>query len=222
MNNLNPTIDKRTQQKNIRLTVVSIVVVMCVFFGLFLNKVLSPRFYDVNNLRQNGVIVFEQARLVNDINLLDKNGHAFSKQQLSGKVSLVFFGFTHCPDICPTTLSELARTYQALSSKQQQQVQILLVSLDPERDQASNLKPYVEYFHPDFNGISGEFIEIMKLSRNVNIAFNKVSLSESYTIDHSSQVVIFNQHGDYAGFIKAPLRPDFLAEAMDSIIRQLP
>ncbi|WP_096084800.1 SCO family protein [Agaribacterium haliotis] len=212
---------KQQQQKNIWLTVVAVIALMALFLGLFLNKALRAEQFDKQSLRQNGVLVFEQARQVKSFTLIDENQHEFSKDQLLGKTSFIFFGFTHCPDICPTSLSELARFYKKLNTEQQLQTQLLFVSLDPERDTPAVLKPYVAYFETSFKALSGDFTELMKFSRNVNIAFNKVALADGYTIDHSAQVVILNKHGDYAGFIKAPLEPEFLARAFPSINAQM-
>lgn len=206
------------QRKNIHRTIACILIVMVTFFGLFLHKILTPRVMSSEELRQQGVITFEQPRLIKAFSLLDQNNQAFGLEQLQGKLSLVFFGFTHCPDICPTTLSDLARVYNELSDENQQKVQIILVSLDPARDTPSNLKSYVEYFNPEFIGLTGEFLEIMRLTNNTNVAFNKVVLDEGYTIDHTSHIVMVNEHGHYSGFIKAPLPVTQLGRMLTSSI----
>lgn len=206
------------QKKNIYLTVGSIVFIMVVFFGLFLNKMLSPRVLGFEELRHNNIIIFEQPREIKSFSLLDQHGQPATKDILKNKISFVFFGFTHCPDVCPATLAELSRAYNELSEEHQQDVQIVLVSLDPARDTPEKLKTYVEYFHEDTLGLTGEFPSIMSLAKNVNIAFQKVVLEDDYTIDHSSQVVILNRHGDYAGFIKAPIPVAALPRIIESTL----
>ncbi len=206
------------QKKNIRITVLSIIAVIVVFFGLFLNKMLSPRFLSAEELRHNNIVIFDQPRIVNNFSLLDQNGLSVSKEKLKSKISFVFFGFTHCPDVCPTTLSELSRAYSELSETNQEKIQLVLVTLDPARDTPEKIKTYVEYFQENMLGLTGEFPEIMRFSKNVNIAFQKVIQDESYTIDHSSQVIILNRHGDYAGFIKAPIPVAALPRIIESTL----
>lgn len=210
-----------TQKKNIRITVISIVAVMALFFGLFLNKVLTPREMGFEELKLNGVVTFEQPRLVNNFSLFDQDGVDFDKESLSDKLNLVFFGFTHCPDVCPTTMAYLGHVYEALSEENKNKVQIILVTLDPARDTQALMKPYVEYFNPQFKGLTGEFPQIMSLSNNLNVAFNKVFLDDGYTIDHTSHVAILNGRGDYAGFIKTPIDTKVLPRIIESTLIKL-
>lgn len=207
-----------TQKRNIKLTVLSIIAVMCLFFGLFLHKILSPREMGFEELKHNGVIVFEQPRLLETFSLVDYNGDLFKKEHLENKLNLIFFGFTHCPDICPTTMSYLGSVYNQLSKEDQSKVQVILVSLDPARDTPEAMKSYVEYFNPSFIGLTGEFPKIMSFSRNLNVAFNKVILDEGYTIDHTSHIAILNGNGDYTGFIKTPVDVNVLPRIIQSTL----
>lgn len=212
---------RANQKKNIRITVISIVAVMVLFFGLFLNKVLTPREMSFEELKLNGVVTFQEPRLVKDFTMSDQNGNTFDKTSLEGKLNLVFFGFTHCPDICPTTLAYLTSVYKSLSEENKQNTQIILVTLDPARDTESVLKTYVEYFHKDIYGLTGEFPEIMRLTNNLNVAFNKVYLDDGYTVDHTSHIAILNGRGDYAGFIKPPIDVNVLPRIIESTLIKL-
>jgi protein SCO1/2 len=213
--------DIAARNKNIRITVISIVAVMVLFLGLFLNKVLVPRPMTDTELRHHNVVLFEQPRELRQFSLVDEDAEPFQNSALESKLTLLFFGFTHCPDICPTTLLELGRIYNKLPESVQNKVQIGLVSLDPTRDTTNILKPYVEYFNKDFKGLTGEFREILKITADLNIAFNKVILEEGYTVDHSSQVIIINQYGDFAGFIKAPMSEKQMPRIIESTLIKL-
>jgi len=215
------TSQRLKQNKNIRITIFSIIAVIVVFFSLFLNKILTPREMSTEELKLNNVITFEQPRLVSDFDLVDKNGTLFQKTQLQGHLNLVFFGFTHCPDICPNALSQLNRVYKELSSEHQEKTQIILVTLDPARDSAENIKTYVEYFNPNFIGLTGDFRNIMSVTNNMNVAFNKVVLENDYTIDHTSHIAILNGRGDYAGFIKTPINNKILPRIIESTLIKL-
>src|SRR5690606_22138642 len=109
-------------------------------------------------------------------------GEIFTEKNLQGKWTLMFFGFTHCPDICPTTLAKLAQVYKQLDTDLQKQTQVVMVSVDPARDTQEKLAEYMPYFNEDFIGVTGEFTEILKFSRNVNAVFNKVVTGDDYTV----------------------------------------
>ena len=218
---MNNVVTKNTQKRNIIITVISIVAVMVLFFGLFLNKLFTPREMGFEELKLNGVITFAEPRLVNDFELLDQNGTAFDKTSLANKLNLVFFGFTNCPDICPTTMAYLGSVYKSLSEEDKDKVQIILVSLDPARDTQESMKTYVEYFNPSFKGLTGQFPQIMSFTNNLNVAFNKVFLDEGYTIDHTSNIAILNGRGDYAGFIRTPIDVNVLPRIIESTLIKL-
>ena len=90
-----------------------------------------------------------------DFNLIDQNGRPFQLSQLKGKVALFTFGFTHCPNICPTTLVDLATVYQTLPAADRNRVQVLFISVDPDRDRPEVLKNYIPYFDPGIAGLTG-------------------------------------------------------------------
>jgi len=211
----------QAQRKNIRITVISIVGVMILFFGMFLNKMLTPRVLSADELRHNGIVLFEQPRLIKDFSLVNKNGTDVDKSVFQNKITFVFFGFTHCPDVCPTTLAELGKVYNELNLDAQKDVQVALVTLDPARDTPEKLNTYVNYFGEEIIGLTGDFPKIMSLTKNVNIAFKKVPQGDDYTIDHSSQVILLNRKGDYAGFIKTPLPVAALPRIIESTLVQV-
>ena len=206
------------QRRHIRFTVISIIVVITAFMGLFLNKVLSTNVLSKDQLRHFGVVIFDQPRVLSPFELRDQNGEVFNNQNLVGKKTLLFFGFTHCPDICPTTLSDIAWAKSKLNNTETENFQVAMVTLDPARDSAEQLKQYVGYFDNQMLGLGGEFKSIMTLSRNVNIAFQKVPQGDSYTIDHSGQLILVDSYGNYAGFIKHPDDRTQLKTALNSIL----
>ena len=197
------------RQGGIRKTVIVIVIFMALVVGLFVNKVNQPRILSPKEMAANGAIIFSLPREISPFSLLDQNGAVFTQDKLLNKWTLVFFGFTHCPDICPTTLALFNEV--ALSLKETAlagDTQFLLVSLDPARDTPAKLKPYVEHFNADFIGVTGEFLTIHRLAKQLNTAFQKVvtdSTTGEYTVDHGGNVAIINPQGHYQGFYKPPL-----------------
>ncbi len=214
-------ISRERQQKGIWITVGSILCVIVLFMSMFLHKILSPRIMTVDELRVNRAIVFENPRIIKEFSLLDQHGEVFDLARIQGKWSLVYFGFTHCPDICPTTLAKLAKVVNLLDEDIREQTQVLLVSVDPARDTPEKLVEYMSYFNEDFVGVTGEFLNIIGLTQNLNVAFNKVMLDEGdYTVDHTGNLVLINPNGHYHGFFKPPFELSTLKTTYQSIVHQ--
>lgn len=205
------------QKRGIRLTIgLLLAFILLVLIG-FVHKMLTPRHLSNIELQMNGLIVFDQPRRFADIDLVDHQGKVFDRSRLQGKWSLLFFGYTHCPDICPTTLADLNRWYQTLEPKWQQQIQVVLVTVDPARDTSEVLAKYVPYFNPEFIGVTGEFLPIKRFANQLNVAFNKVVQGDDYTMDHSGHVALINPKGDYQGFFKPPFDPHKMTLTLTSV-----
>ena len=141
-----------------------------------------------------------------EFSLLDHDGNAIGRGVFSGQWSLVFFGFTHCPDICPLTLQVLADARKQLADKGMEPLpRIVLVSVDPERDTPEILGQYVQYFGDDNIGITGELEEVRKLTGRLGIFFEKTaSDGDNYSVDHSAVVLVINPRGQFHALFSAP------------------
>ncbi len=129
------------------------------------------------------------------LTLTDHNGQRRTLADFKGKVVTVFFGFTHCPDVCPTTLAEMATVMKELGGDAGR-VQVLFVTVDPARDTADVLKRYVPAFHPSFLGLTGSAEEIAATAREFKIFFQKQNLpGGAYTMDHSAGTYILDGQG---------------------------
>lgn len=151
---------------------------------------------------------------IQPFSLYDQNAKTISSDALKGQWSLMFFGYTYCPDVCPTTLGELNRVASKVTAND---LQVVLLSVDPERDNPKQLKAYIEYFNPKFQAWSGEVDQLNALGRQLHIFFQKNGEGEGYLMDHSSQVVLINPKGEYQGFFTAPLNPDEMATYINSL-----
>ena len=150
-----------------------------------------------------------------DFNLLDHTGKPQRMADFKGKVVAIFFGFTQCPDVCPSALSEWAQILQTLDAEQPplgDQVQVLFVTLDPERDTPALLAQYVPAFDKRFLGLRGDLQATQKLAQGMKVFYQKIPGSKpgSYTIDHtagsylfdtSGQVRVFAKHGNPAALL---------------------
>jgi protein SCO1/2 len=114
-----------------------------------------------------------------------------------GKVVMLYFGYTWCPDICPTNLALISTTLSALNDVEREQIQPLFVSVDPDRDTPQRLKEYVEYFHPSLLGLTGSKSEIDEITGRYGAAYRIVDkkLDEPYVVDHSADTYIIDQQG---------------------------
>ena len=143
----------------------------------------------------------EISNILSKITLVDQNGKAFNQQSLNQKPSLLFFGFTHCPEICPTTLSELSNVVDNLKNKIKP-TNIIFVTVDPQRDTQEYLKDYIQYFKGDVIAVTGDIIEIKKLANNWNVFFERVNTSDNdYTFNHTATVFMLDQNGIFRGTI---------------------
>ena len=186
----------------IRNTLFGIAAFIAVIVGLFVASVLVPRPMSDEQVRELGYYRFENPRPISDLKMVDHTGKPVGIDSFRGTWSLIFFGFTTCPDVCPTTLSVLAEATRDLDHPPQ----VVMVTVDPDRDTADLLRDYVPAFHPDFRGFVGSFDETVRLAEQLNVAFGKVpgELPETYLVDHTASIVVINPEARYAGFIKAP------------------
>jgi protein SCO1/2 len=121
-----------------------------------------------------------------------------SLSDFKGKVVPIYFGFTHCPDVCITSLSKIAQAIKALPEGQRTEIQPLFITLDPERDDAQKSAEYARYFHPSMIGLSGSPQEINDIAKRYFVAYEKVQAEDSamgYTIDHSSIIYLVGRDG---------------------------
>lgn len=203
----------------VRVTVTFVVVLIALMLAGFYHKISQPRILNEHELRENGAVLLQTARKFSEFELTDHKGQPFGLEQLKNKWSLIFFGFTHCPDICPTTMASAAKLYAELDDDEKQQFQVVLISLDHERDTPEKLADYVPYFNPDFIGATGNQYVLLKLATELNVAFSKVELEDGdYTIDHSGNMILINPYGHYYGFLKPPFAEGNMLRALRSIM----
>ncbi len=132
-----------------------------------------------------------------DFTLMTTNGKPMSLSSFRGKVVLLYFGYTYCPDVCPTTLSDLARTMTILGDKKSAKVQVLFVTVDPQRDTVQQLAAYLRAFNPSFLGMRGSLDEIHAVASQYGIYFQRRegTTKDNYTVDHTSAITLIDRKG---------------------------
>ncbi len=134
-------------------------------------------------------------RIGGEFELIDQNGKAFSSERLKAKPHAVFFGFTHCPDICPTTLYEMTKHLEALGSKAND-LAVLFITVDPARDTPEQLNKYLSAFDSRIIGLSGSEAQVADVTKKYRIVAEKVGTSDGgYTMNHTATVFLFDGKG---------------------------
>ncbi|WP_234050534.1 MULTISPECIES: SCO family protein [unclassified Xanthobacter] len=143
--------------------------------------------------------------------LVDQNGAPVTESTLKGKPSLIFFGFTHCPDVCPTALYEMSEIFRALGPDADK-VQALFVSVDPERDTPEVLKSYLSSFSPQLRGLTGTADNIETIKKEYRVYSRKVPLADGdYTMDHTAVVYLMDKNGTFVAPFNSKQAPEAAA-----------
>ncbi|WP_062817458.1 SCO family protein [Alcanivorax sp. NBRC 102024] len=135
-------------------------------------------------------------RLGGEFTLTDQNGEPFSQAALNGKVTILFFGYTHCPDICPAVLARVAQVYRQLQEAgEADQVQPVFITFDPERDTAAHLKEYLPWFKANIIGLTGSLEEIRQVAKQYGVVFIKDQQEQDYLFTHSDYIYLLDDQG---------------------------
>jgi protein SCO1/2 len=153
--------------------------------------------------------ILPEPRVIADFDLVDQDGATFSLEQLRGKWSLLFFGFTHCPDVCPSALFDLHQVNQeaARAASGEARHQVIFVSVDPERDSPARLGEYAAYFDPGFIAVTGDPEQLAALTRQLGVAWRiepHEPGAENYSVDHSASIMLTDPQGRLHGVFPAP------------------
>ena len=135
-----------------------------------------------------------------DFRLTDHEGNAVGPETLVGRASMVFFGFTFCPDVCPTTLADISGWLDDLGAEAKR-MNVVFITVDPERDTVSAMKEYVGYFHPALRGWTGSPDEISRAAEGFRVIYEKVPVEGGYTMNHTAGVFLFNAVGQFVSTI---------------------
>ncbi len=195
------------------IAVLALVVGFAMSWALYLNRPIEL---------EAGTWFGEQARALPEFELRDHNGQSLTRASLNGKWNLLFFGYTHCPDICPASLQTLADMVRAIDDPDVvSALQVYFVSIDPERDSAEILSSYVGYFNPEFIGATAQIDELTPLTQSLGILHsfrNKTEGNPVYDVDHSAAFVLVNPQAELAGIFGAPHDALALARDMTRIV----
>jgi protein SCO1/2 len=168
-----------------------------------------------------GIILLPQHRDIPALSMTDQDGQPTRLDQLKGKWSLMFFGYTFCPDICPTTLAQLRRVKAQLPTASVERLQVILVSVDPQRDTPAKLKEYLGYFDKDFRGFNAPAPVLETFAKAVSMPYLPPDTSKpNYTVSHSGNLALIGPDGTQRGFIRAPFDTQKLVSQLPGVVAQ--
>ncbi|GGM66606.1 SCO family protein [Longimycelium tulufanense] len=143
--------------------------------------------------------------------LVDLKGQPYDfAQQFRGKVTLLYFGYANCPDVCPTTMADIARAYQQLDEGQRKRAQVVMVTSDPDRDTPEAFGEWLRQFNPDFVGVTGKVDDIVKAAHSVAIGLEapKANDSGDYEVTHGAQVLLYTPEAKATGYYRSGASSD--------------
>jgi protein SCO1/2 len=204
-------------------TVFILVAIVALIMGLTVQRVLLNKGAgDQTAMIDAGIILLPKSRTLPDLNMTDQDGAPVAVDELKGQWTLLFFGYTFCPDICPTTLAQIRQVRSELSAEDAGRLRVVLVSVDPDRDTPQRLKEYLGFFDKQYVGLTAPVAEIQKLANAVSVPFIPADTGKpNYTVDHSGNLALLGPDGTQRGFIRAPLNgPKLVAQLPELLDRK--
>ncbi len=210
------------------------VIVWSILIIVFMLLIASGMWYSSrsSDINIKGVRYFSSAVKLKPFQLNDHNQQPFDNQRLVGRWSVLFFGYTHCPDICPTVMLDMANVYKEYVKRQDSKdLQVVFVSVDPNRDSLKLLKDYVSYFNPNFLGVTGERQQIDALTKSVGAMYDfedgisgevltstQVEGKQDYIVNHYAALILVNPNGQMVAHIYPPHELQRVVSALATII----
>lgn len=195
----------KTTQKTILGTVIICILLITMLFIYRIQQNTTTKVYTSDN-----ATMFPIAREIKSFDLLTSDQQKFTQKSFIGHWTLLFFGFTHCSSVCPTTLDMLSKAYDKLIAVKPD-LQVVLISLDPTRDTPEKLKEYTQHFQSHFIGVTGKTSELRKLQAQLHIFSEKDpnnNDSNNYQIQHTSSILLINPKGEWEGLFSFGMKPD--------------
>lgn len=204
------------KKNGVTLTVTFLLALVGLFAGIYVSQHIHfNKKIDVTKFHGT---YLEHPRTINQFSLIGVDQTPFDNASLQGQWTFIFFGFTNCGYLCPTTMAELGKMYRILEDNGVKKLpHVVMISIDPERDSLEKLGQYVRAFHSAFYGARGEEASLQLMTREMGIAYAKVAnkenaQSQQYDVQHTGAVMLFNPKGELNAFFTTPHHADLLAK----------
>lgn len=203
---------------SIILLIFAAIAVVTIYFGVIQHQQkVRPQ-----DIKINGAFLVPPKQ-ISDFQLTDTHGKALTKENLKGRWTIMFFGFTNCGLVCPTTLSSLNKMYNALQKElpESKLPQVVFVTVDPERDTPKKLESYMKAFNSNFVGATGDASMLSALEKQLHIVAIKVQTDQDYYYDHSAELLLFNPDAQVQAYMSYPHKPEQLVKDYKLILNSV-
>lgn len=204
-----------------QLIVMIVVGIFSIAMGIWMSQKIQLADNDHSIPSGLDATVLPNARILNDFSLSEDNNQKFNLAALKGHWSFLFFGYTNCPDVCPITLKVMQQVWKTLPTKinEKGHPRLYFVSVDPDRDSLEKLKKYVDFFNPEFTGVTGKLDEIDKLTKQIGIlyGYEDKDSDNNYTVNHSAQLILFDPQARMRAVFSPPHEAKTIAANFQTI-----
>ncbi len=207
----------------IKRTVFGLLFLIAIFAGLYSFKVVHENRHHIDKALFNGTLL-DRPRSISEFELQGIDGEVFNNASLVGNWTMLFFGFTNCGYVCPTTMAELGKTYRLLESQNSKILpRVVMITLDPKRDSLDKLAQYVRAFDRHFYGARGEQKAIQGITKDLGVAYAEVEVKTSTNttkkdIEHTGAIMLFNPQGKLIAFFTGPHSAEKIANDFKLLI----
>ena len=185
--------------------------ILAIFFVAL--GIIAINIFSLNNNK-----TLSLSKNINKFNLITHTNEKFDNEFVFNYPSLIFFGFLNCPDVCPFTLTKISEIINKLNNKSDL-IRFYFVTVDPDRDKIEDLKDYLNAFHPKIIGVTGSNVDIENFLKYMYVYKKKIQLDDdNYTIDHSSQIFLFNKYGSFFGTLATNEKEESILAKINKII----
>ncbi len=196
------------KKQTTRYVIIGAVIMAVVFIGLFAQRLYLTQ-DQTSPLSIPGVVILPEPHFVEGVPLTDTHRQPFTMDNFHGTWNILFFGFTHCPDICPTTLGEMSTMGKKLRTTPfHSDTRFFMVSVDPARDTPTRLQDYLARFTTPITGLTGDFLHLHQFARQFQVAFHKKPLMDKeaeYDVGHSAHIALVDPQGHYRALFTPPI-----------------
>lgn len=211
--------------KNIKISLVLIILFMAAVLSLFINKLTTPRYLSAPELLVNGYYQFPNPKEFSNFQILTSNDAMLDKDIFNGKWTLIYFGYTRCPAECPIAMSLIKTLYSTLQSKgfNLEDKQALLVTIDPENDSPNDVDKYAKAFNQTFIGGRGDRPMLLSMATQLNVMVVEPPKSMQHSHmehleNHSNNILLINPDGQYVGFFRPPFDEEKFLLTYQSVV----
>lgn len=210
------------KNNRIMFTVAGLFAFVALVLGMYVSQQLNSSKH--NSVREFNGTLLDKPREVSAFSLMGIDSAPFNNASLKGHWTMVFFGFTNCGTICPTTMAKLGKMYHLLEASGDKQLpHVVMVSVDAERDTLDKLAHYVKSFNPHFYGARGDDASIKEMTQELGIAYAKIAKpsgesTQQYDIEHTGTVILFNPEGKLSAFFTSPHQASLLAKDYQQLV----